>query len=42
VLVNPDTAFIAGSLYKLGVAAEAYVRLGEGSLSEESLVLVSS
>jgi beta-lactamase class A len=41
LLANPDRQFIAGSLYKLGVAAEAYARIEAGSLAEESLVLVS-
>jgi beta-lactamase class A len=41
LLANPDRRFVAGSLYKLGVAAEAYARIGAGTLAEESLVLVS-
>jgi len=41
LLANADRHFIAGSLYKLGVAAEAYARIDAGSLAEESLVVVS-
>jgi beta-lactamase class A len=41
LLINPDRSFIAGSLYKLGVAAEAYARISEGTLSEDSYVAVS-
>jgi len=41
LLANPDRRFVAGSLYKLGVAAEAYARIDAGSLAEESLVFVS-
>ena len=41
LLANPDRHFIAGSLYKLGVAAEAYARIDAGSLSQDSLVVVS-
>jgi len=41
LLVNPDEHFVAGSLYKLGVAAEAYARIAAGALTEESVVLVS-
>jgi beta-lactamase class A len=41
LLANPDRHFVAGSLYKLGVAAETYARIDTGSLGEESLVLVS-
>jgi beta-lactamase class A len=41
LIANADRRFVAGSLYKLGVAAEAYARIDAGSLAEESLVLVS-
>jgi beta-lactamase class A len=41
LLANPDRHFVAGSLYKLGVAAEAYARIDAGTLAEESPVLVS-
>jgi beta-lactamase class A len=41
LLANPDRHFVAGSLYKLGVAAEAYARINAGSLAEESIVVVS-
>lgn len=41
LIANPDQHFVAGSLYKLGVAAEAYARIDAGGLAEESLVLVS-
>jgi beta-lactamase class A len=32
--------FVAGSLYKLGVAAEAYARISQGTLQEKSCVVV--
>jgi beta-lactamase class A len=41
LLANPDRRFVAASLYKLGVAAEAYARIDAGSLGEASLVVVS-
>src|SRR4030088_3128498 len=41
LIANADRHFVAGSLYKLGVAAEAYARIDAGNLAQESLVLVS-
>jgi beta-lactamase class A len=42
LLANPDQHFTGGSLYKLGVAAEAYARIDDGALAEQSVVLVSN
>jgi beta-lactamase class A len=41
LLANPDQHFTGGSLYKLGVAAEAYARIDDGSLAEQSIVRIS-
>jgi beta-lactamase class A len=40
LIANADQQFVAGSLYKLGVAAEAYARISDGALSEQSLVAI--
>jgi beta-lactamase class A len=41
LLANADQHFTGGSLYKLGVAAEAFARIDAGSLTEDSPVLIS-
>jgi beta-lactamase class A len=38
LIANPGRRFVAGSLYKLGVAAEAYDRINDGTLGEQSLL----
>jgi beta-lactamase class A len=40
LLVNADRPFVGGSLYKLGVAAEALARIDNGTLGEDSAVVV--
>lgn len=42
LLVNPGKRFVAGSLYKLGVAAEAYSRVSEGTLTDQSYVAIGA
>jgi beta-lactamase class A len=42
LLINADRQFVGGSLYKLGVAAEALARIDNGTLAEDSAVVVGA